>query len=247
MRMLLTGIALAAAATTGAGYRAQSSDAATTAIVERAGRYVDAYVEAFSAVVSEEQQVQRLVRPDGRARKVRNLKSDFLLVKAGGPWPLAFRDVISVDGKPVANRPDRLRKLFLENPKTAVELARAINRESARFNIGLYRTGNSPLLPLIFLTPRFASGVRFATANSRLTFEEFRSPSVLARRSPDGRHDMMARGSFEIDPETATVLAAEFTGGISPDHYTISVRVRYQKAILRSGNSPAKDAHRSSP
>ena len=65
-------------------------------------------------------------------KRVRELKSDFLLVKTGGPWPQVFRDVIATDGKPVTNRPDRLRTLFLENPRTAVELARAIARESER-------------------------------------------------------------------------------------------------------------------
>ena len=103
-----------------------------------------------------------------------------------GAWPVVFRDVIAADGKPVRDRSDRLRKLFLDNPKTAVELARAVARESERFNIGLQRTGNSPLLPLFFLTSRVASGVRFATQGSRLTFQEFRSPSVLSRRTARG-------------------------------------------------------------
>jgi hypothetical protein len=209
--------------------RAQSPNPDAAAIVERAGRYVDGYIEAFSAVVSEEHQIQKLIRSDGRVRKVRELRSDFLLVKTGGPWPAAFRDVIAADSKPVRDRSDRLRKLFLENPKTAVDLARAIARESERFNIGLHRTGNSPLLPLIFLTPRIAPGVRFAIDGPRrLTFQEFRSPSVNSRRTGGERHDIMARGWFEIDPETARVLAGEFTADGPPDDYSVSLRVRYQ-------------------
>ena len=54
MRLLLPAIALSVVAV------AQSPDPATAAIVERAGRYVDAYLEAFSAVVSEVHQVQKL-------------------------------------------------------------------------------------------------------------------------------------------------------------------------------------------
>jgi len=229
MRKLLTAVALAAAGATGTASRVQTSDASTAAIVERAGRYVEAYIEAFSAVVSEEHQIQKLVRPDGRVKKVRDLRSDFLLVKTGGPWPAAFRDVITSDGKPVRDRSDRLRKLFLEHPKTAVDLARAIASEGERFNIGISRTGSSPLLPLIFLTPRVASGVRFATEGSRLTFQEFRTPSVLARRTAGQRFDIMARGWFEIEPGTGRVLAAGFTGEDQPDRHSISVRVRYQK------------------
>ena len=86
-------------------------------------------------------------------RKLRELTSDFLLVRTSPSGAQAFRDVIDVDGKPVRNREDRLRKLFLEQPKTAVEQARAIARESERHNIGMQRTGNSPLLPLRFLRP----------------------------------------------------------------------------------------------
>ncbi len=229
MRILPTILALAAAATAGAGFQAQAPDPGTTATVERAGRYVETYLDAFSAVVSEEHQIQRLVRPDGRVKKVRELKSDFLLVKVGTGWPQAFRDVMEVDGKPVQNRSDRLRKLFLENPKTAVELARAIAKEGGRFNIGLHRAGNSPLLPLIFLVPRVASGVRYATSGPHVTFEEFRSPSVLGARTLRGRHDLMAHGVFELEPETGRVLAAEFTAAGEPGRPSASTAVRYQK------------------
>jgi hypothetical protein len=227
MRLLLTAVALCVVPMAAA----QSPDPATAAIVERAGRYVDAYLEAFTAVVSQELQVQKLLRPDGRVKQVRELKSDFLLVKTGATWPIAFRDVIASDGKPVKNRPDRLRKLFLDNPKTAVELARAIARESERFNIGLQRSGNSPLLPLIFLTTRIAPGVRYAWSESTrvLTFEEFKSPSVMSRRKSGVRHDLMARGSFEIEPETGRVLAAELNGDALPGDHTISLRARYEK------------------
>ncbi len=245
MRMHLIGLAVAATMVAAPGIRAQSPAPDAAAIVERAGRYVEAYIDAFSAVVSEEHQVQKLVRPDGRVRKTRELTSDFLLVKTGAsPWPAVFRDVIASDGKPVRDRSDRLRKLFLEQPKTAVDLARAIAKESERLNIGLRRSGNSPLLPLIFLTPRIAPGVRYAIAGSRLTFEEFRSPSVLSRRSPDGRHDMMAKGWFEMDPDTGSVLAAEFTWSDTPDHHSLTVRVRYQKDLKLNLSVPVAASER---
>src|SRR5262245_16973197 len=109
--IVLAGIAFAA----GSGPGAQSQ--APADVVAKAGAYVDAYVEAFSAIVSEEKQTQTLIRPDGRVRKSREITSDFLLVRARGTWPEAYRDVIEVDGKPVRNRGDRLKKLFLDHPK----------------------------------------------------------------------------------------------------------------------------------
>jgi hypothetical protein len=208
---------------------AAQSPLAPPSIVEQAGRYAEAYVEAFSAVVSEERQVQKLVTADGRLKKVRELTSDFLLVKTGGAWPVAFRDVLSVDGKLVRNREDRLRKLFLDSPKTAAELARAISRESERHNIGLQRTGNSPLLPLIFLTPKVVPGVRFEAAGTTVTFQEVRSPTVLARQTSKGRQDLMSHGSFTIEPQTGRVLAAEFVADGTPEVFSARFVVRYDQ------------------
>lgn len=220
-------LAIALLAVSGGRPRAQSSDVTAATLVERAGRYVEAYEAAFSALVCEERQVQTLVRPDGRARQTRQLRSDFLLVKLGTVGTAVFRDVLDVDGKPTRNREDRLRKLFLDQPKTAVEQARAIARESQRHNIGLSRTGNSPLLPLKVLMPRTASGFRFALAGSSLTFEEFRSPSLLSWRRGDAHHDLMARGSFVIDAE-GRVLSAELTADAPPPSYSVSLSVRYR-------------------
>jgi hypothetical protein len=200
---------------------------APVAIVEQAGKYVDAYIEAFSAIVSEEKQTQTLMRPDGRVKKVREITADFLLVKTGGTWPQAYRDVIEVDGKPVRNREDRLKKLFLDHPKNAAELARAIAEESGRYNIGIGRRGNSPLLPVIFLTSRIASGVRFEGTASALTFQEIRTPTVLTRRSGDGNHNMPSHGSFEIEPDTGRVLSADITADNQDSKVSASFKVRY--------------------
>ena len=227
MRHALAVVAGIAVLATGSAAQVPAPPSATAAIVEQAGRYVDAYVEAFSAVVSEEQQTQKLMRPDGRVKKTRDITADFLLVKAQGTWPEAFRDVIDVDGKPVRNREDRLRKLFLEHPKTAPELAAAIAEESGRYNLGPHRRGNSPLLPILFLTPRIAEGLRFEGTAAMLTFQEVRTPTVLRRRGGNGDHNMPAHGSFEIEPGTGRVLAAEFTADNPDSKISASFKVRY--------------------
>src|SRR3954447_1740781 len=221
--IVIAGAAMLAGSTTAARSPAQSP----ADIVAQAGRYVDAYVDAFSAVVSEEKQTQKLVRPDGRVRKTREITADFLLVKTRGTWPDAYRDVIEVDGKPVRNREDRLKKLFLEHPKTAAQLADAIADESGRYNLGVGRRGNSQLLPIVFLTPRIASGVTFAGTDAALTFQETRMPSVLRRRGGGGDHNMPAHGSFSIEPGTGRVLTATFTADNSEARYSATFTVRY--------------------
>ena len=204
----------------------------TPALVERAGRYVTDYEDAFSAIVSEEHQTQKLVGPGGRVRQTRDLRSDFLLVKT--PTGVqAFRDVIAVDKKPVRNRTDRLRRLFVDSPRTAVEQAAAIAKESERHNIGFSRTGNSPLLPLMFLKPGVSSGFRFTSTAATLTFQEVRTPSVLARRSGTTRFNLMSKGTFTLDPESGRVLAGDFTAeGPSPTPaMSMSVRYRLDKNL----------------
>jgi hypothetical protein len=211
----------------GVEVRAQTPGQLLTDLLDRAGRYVEECDKAFSAVVCEERQVQRLVRPDGTVKKQRDLTSDFLLVKVGSERMLAFRDVIEVDRTAVRNREDRLRKLFLETPRSAVEQAQAIAKESARYNIGVSRTLNSPLLPLQVLHPRVASGFRFAQSADALTFEEFRSPSVIRHKAGGGSHDLFSRGSLVVEPATGRVLSVTLTAGGAASAFDVTFDVRY--------------------
>ena len=194
---------------------AHDQDAAAAAVVEKAGAYVQAYLNDFTAVVSEERQTQRLVRTDGRVSKTRLLRSDFLLIKRDSGIPQVFRDVLAVDNRPVRNHDDRLRKLFLEKPRTAAEQARAIDDESARHNLGVPRTGNSPMLPLLFLDPRRSAGSRFTFTGSTLAFEEVRRPSLVSAQRNSDRYDLPSRGTFEIEIATGRVLACDVTADAS--------------------------------
>jgi hypothetical protein len=196
-------------------------------LIDRAGRYVEQYEKAFSAIVCEERQVQRLLRPDGRIDKQRTLTSDFLLIKAGTDQMLAFRDAMSVDGKPVRNREERLRKLFVDNPRTAVAQAQAISKESSRFNVGPSRTPNSPLVPLHVLHPRAARGFRFALTLGGLTFEEFRSPSLVRQKTGGRTRDLLSRGSCIIEAETGRVLGVTLTAGGAGADFSVTLDVRY--------------------
>jgi len=193
------------------------------ALLDRAVRYVQEYERQFSAVVCEEQQVQRTVRSDGRERKRRELLSDLLLVKAGDRT-VSFRDVISVDGKPVRDRQERLRKLFLEAPPAAMRQARAIADESARYNIGFQRAVDALMVPLEILQPRSVSGFRFASADRGLMFEEFSSPSLIRYRDGQGLHDMLLRGRLAIDADSGRLLGANLTARNSMFETTLDVR-----------------------
>ena len=170
---------------------------------------------------------QKLVRPDGSVAKRRELISDLLLVKVSNQATVAFRDVFDVDGKPVRTREERLRTLFLGASRTAVEQAKAITKESGRYNIGVSRTLNSPLLPLHILVPRIASGFRFARSAGTVTFDEFRSPTVVRHNTGSGMRDMLSRGWFVIDADSGRVLAASVTAGDASTEFQVALDLRY--------------------
>ena len=178
-----------------------------------AGRYVVDYERAFSHVFAEESYLQEYVDPTGK-RTVRNSRADVVFVSLPGavPWTV-FRDVIEIDGSPVGDREARMKRLFVESPGTAVEKARRILNESARYNLGpLHRGVNFPTLALSFLLPesqkRFAfQGRGRRTIGNRETVEvayvEQASPTIV---HDDSGHDVPSRGRFWIDPETGQVL-----------------------------------------
>ena len=110
----------------------------------------------------------------------------------------------------------------------ALELAAASAKESQRYNIVPGRTGNGPLLPLIFLTSRILPGVRIEASGGTLGFEETHRPPVLGRRTSRERIDLPSRGSFEIEPSSGRVLAAELAAEGPSGTYSVSLRVRFE-------------------
>ncbi len=135
------------------------------------------------------------------------------LTAIGYPWT-EFRDVTSVDGRPLPDRAQRLSRLFLGSPGWSLEKAREIASESARFNIGgLTRTVNTPAVPLLVLHP--ANAARFSfdkrgeeviekTRAWTVAFREKMAPTLI---SADNSY-CPASGTFWIDPATGEVLRA---------------------------------------
>lgn len=211
---------------------AKPTDPALVPVVARVSEYVEQYVRDLSSVVAEEEYTQRVValsdEPSGRINENsgrpggtgsilarRRLTSDLLLLQTPGPdgW-VPFRDVVAVDGKPVPDRVDRLRRLFLEHPDTALAQAGAITKESARYNIGgVRRTVNQPTLVLAFLMPGYVDGFRFERKGDeevegvralRLDYEETATPTLI--RQGAKRTDVPASGSVWVDAVSGRVL-----------------------------------------
>jgi hypothetical protein len=147
-----------------------------------------------------------------------------------------YRDVIEVDGKPVADRRDRLQALFRSDVPDLQE-ARRIADEGARYNIGpVSRNFNVPTATLFFFHP--GSLPRFTFRNKRseridgidavaVDFRETRRPTLIMNAS--GK-DVPSSGTLWINPADGAVVRTRLTlaGFRGPNSYA-AIDVTYRK------------------
>ena len=193
-------------------------DPALEDVLQRVGRYVANYGEQASLILAVERYEQHYQNPPAGQPSERKLLAEFALFKTRDEtgW-VGFRDVISTDGKPVADRQDRLQALLRAGTPDVVE-ARRLADESARFNIGPTRRNfNEPTAALFFFLP--ASQWRFTFTPEGMTtvggvtameiaFHETASPTVI--RTLDGR-DVAAQGTIWVVPSDGTVLRTKLS------------------------------------
>ncbi len=211
-----------------AAVTADGREAPLATILERAGAYVLRYGESFRNLVAEEAYHQADLESTGASpRRVSNLRSDVVFVPLPGPIPWGtFRDVYNVDGEPVRDRDQRLEQLFAKPGSSSYEQARAILREGARYNLGMNRTVNTPTLGLLFLLPQNQGRLAFKRKGTKtiaglkaveVAFEEKARPTLVRNRSDE---DVLASGSFWIDPSHGTVLRTRLgygRGGVTTE------------------------------
>jgi hypothetical protein len=235
MRRPVAVILLALAATR---LHAQTDDPVRV-LLARAGEYVAQYRKNFTGVVGELHETQRILRPDGTLKRERMLVCDVLLVPAYDPLTRlpastrAFRDVISVDGKPVRDRDERLRKLFLSGSRDAQDQALRVAREGARYDIGMRHFFDTLMLPLRILEPTVASRFRFTRTTDGMTFQEVQSPALFRSKSlfANNLKDMFLAGSFVIGESDGAVREASLRAGSEDIEFGVSLRYVEQPDI----------------
>lgn len=196
-------------------------------VLERARRYIEDYesklaltigVERYAQWADNSDQVRMMVESGGRPL-TRNTVSEFALVRVNDEW-VGYRDVYEADGREVRDRRDRLQQLFVQNPATAIDLARRIADESARYNSGLRRNINVPTMALSFLNRSNAGRFRFKQDGTetiqgmlawKVRYQETRKPTII--RTSAGR-DIPVNGWFLIEPSQGRILKTflEITG-----------------------------------
>lgn len=218
--------------------RAQQPDLDNSlpALVSRLGTYVDQYEQDLAAVVSEEVYLQQTTTLNGMFGDKRELKSDFLLSKAGDMGWVAFRDVFEVDGQEVRDRSDRLVNLFLKPTGDSKEQVRKIVAESSRLNVGwVNRNINVPTMVLQFAKSAEQYRSEFKRGDTseaegiearEIRFQEKKLPRVIATR--DGA---AAQGRFWIEEATGRVVKTELRIATGNTNATIVVVYRLQPKL----------------
>jgi len=187
------------------------------AVVAAAALYLKEYQRALTAVLADEdyqQQVVSQIPLDRSMPQKRRLRSEvfFMFAPASGDW-MAMRDVISMDGTDLVQRPN-LREALRTLPP--VEVARTFKAYNSRFNLGkASRNFNEPTLSLLLLDDRYRSNVRFTRKGVKRTrdgvwvtvgFAENAGPSTLI--SDLSQNPAPSRGEFEVEAGTGRVRRA---------------------------------------
>jgi hypothetical protein len=182
-------------------------------------------------LVADEHYVQRT-----RAAQ-RELRSDLLLVRPSGidGW-VSFRDVYEVDGRPIRDRGDRLKRLFLDQSPEAQAQLQAIKEESSRHNIGqVERNINVPLFALKFLESDSLWRSSFTLAGTkdvagvsatRVSYQEVAKPTLVSRREAQ---DLTGSGWFLIDPASGAVVGTMMQFTFPENGASIEFVVRYER------------------
>ncbi len=207
-------------------------------LLDRAGWYLDYFVDEFENVVAEETYTQDssqmlasfspiaggrggAVQPPSpsemlRARH-RDLRSDYLLVKSPDTQALVpFRDVIQVDGVIVRDREARLARLFLTANSDAMIQAEHIREEGARYNLGNMRsTLGNPVLALGVLQQTYQPRFHFSLGRDDkslgpgVAVVDYRETQSPAMIRGEAGVDLPAHGRLWIDIATGRVLKTE--------------------------------------
>jgi hypothetical protein len=215
------------------GLATASERCALEDLVPRISASAQELANALAAAVAWEDYEQEVLQADDRSAWIpmklrhntvvaqRSLGSDFLLVRLPSGAFYGFRDVAKVDGKEVAERGERIERLFLAGDKDPNE-TRALIEESARFNIGeIVRNLNVPtlILPLLLsdgpggihrLELDLADDARAEARTCEVSFRERSAPYLVG--TGEGR-ELPLRGTIRVDSENGRLERVSILAG----------------------------------
>lgn len=236
LRVGVCGAAFALAMSAAAGARSPRPDDLGR-VVPRIGQYVASWGDRASLLVGVEDYQQSYTPAPLGQPPSRHLVSEFAIVRTTDStgW-VGLRDVGEVDGHPVADRRDRLERLFLDGAPDGAR-ARAIVEDSARFNLGsIVRTVNVPTVALFFFTPANLSRFAFKRAAEtwfegvrvlEIGFREKSTPTLITRL---GGGSVRSHGTLWVIPSDGTVVRTRLVvSGFTRPASIAEVDVQYRR------------------
>jgi formylglycine-generating enzyme required for sulfatase activity len=214
----------------------QAERVSLAVLLDRAGWYLDSFIEEFENVVAEEIYTQDASSPlpsfmptgrnavplppsiaEAMRARHRDLRSDYLLVKSPDTSALVpFRDVLEVDGVAVRDRETRLAKLFLGSHTDAMAQAAQLANEGARYNLGnMHSTLGNPILGLGVLQKSYQPRFQFSLVKEDKTIGpgvwmvDYKETSMPAMIHGEAGRDLFAHGRLWIDAPSGRVVKTE--------------------------------------
>ena len=178
--------------------------------------FAEQYLRDAPSLVAHEEYVQNATYSSTRGtRQVTTSALVMVKLPDGAGW-VAFRDVLTVNKRPVGDREERLLKLLQSPEPTALTQARKIAQESARFNLGsITRTMNVPNMALEYLHSRHGARIRIEqlrneTIDGRpvvvLRFHEVAATGLIGNLAGRG---LLARGRIWAEPDSGAIVRTE--------------------------------------
>jgi hypothetical protein len=210
-----------------------AADPTLADLLAGAGTYVRHFEQDFALVVSDEEYQQRASGRIYVSARTRHTRAEmaFLWMPDEGAW-LTVRNVVNVDGRPVADSSTRMNDALAGAAERRARLRRLLN-ENARFNLGrIERNFNYPTLVLSYLDPVMQPRFVFALAGHehvngveawKLTYEEQTQPTVIRENGSD----RFSRGAVWIDPRDGTIVRTRLDLRIPMKDTVATVEVDY--------------------
>ncbi|MGI8883750.1 MAG: hypothetical protein ACR2IA_05855 [Pyrinomonadaceae bacterium] len=220
----------------------------TKEIVNKAAKQQSVYIDTFKNLIAEEIKTIESFDKNGNVEKTRKIVSTFIVYQFSTDANQAaeFRNVLSVDGKPVKNSDKRAQKFFekIVKAESSKKEFEKLNDESLRYDRYLKFTGftlNSAYTLSENLIPYFDFQiVRKEKFNGRevyiLSYKQLReSPEIKITTSKDIKLNARLSGSLWIDAETFQVWREERERTVQPEIFdkpvmTSQETYEYQKS-----------------
>jgi len=243
-RSLLMLLLVATSISTGRGQLVE--EVTPQEMINRARERTKVYLETFKNLLSEEKKTFEIYEKGGKIKKRKVVDSTFLvyqLTKDQGRIA-EFRNVISIDGKKVANADERARDFFekvvaADNSQKEYE---RIRDESSRFDEDFAINGLT-LFQAIALSDELRGKFRFTMAGREsiggknvyvVLFEQIRDDPDITVNVPTASNNY----DIEIEGDKITALNARIRGKLWIDSSTFNVRRELRERTIQPAGFP---------